>query len=213
MSFSNGGVDTFDQTKAYIGIRLQQGVPLLDRDWNELEDIRRHVERVLREYFIGDGVPDLTGFAVSAPGFPAAADVLIAGGRCTVAGYDLWNQQDPVLYSEQGDRVTLPPADPNAADVLSVYLEPDVVRVDSTADPALANAQDINIETCLRDQLQWAVRAVRKPAVPPVDGFLLAEIHRPAGTGQITADMIIDQRRVQLNLARPRPSSPRWSLR
>nr|BFE80521.1 hypothetical protein GCM10020093_031220 [Planobispora longispora] len=48
MSFSNNGVDTFDPGKGYIGIRLQQGVPLLDRDWNELEDIRRHFERELR---------------------------------------------------------------------------------------------------------------------------------------------------------------------
>ena len=44
-NFSNHGIDTFDPDKDYIGIRLQQGVPLLDRDWNELEDIRRAAER------------------------------------------------------------------------------------------------------------------------------------------------------------------------
>ena len=53
-NFSNGGRDTFDAAKRYIGIRLQQGVPLLDRDWNELEDIRRHYEWTLRENFVGE---------------------------------------------------------------------------------------------------------------------------------------------------------------
>jgi hypothetical protein len=31
--------DTFDKLKHYVGVRLQQGVPIVDADWNELEDI------------------------------------------------------------------------------------------------------------------------------------------------------------------------------
>lgn len=201
MSFSNGDVDTFDATKSYIGIRLQQGVPLLDRDWNELEDIRRYIERTLRASYLGEGVPDADGFAVTAPAFPAQDDVLIGTGRCSVAGYDVWNQQDSVLFSAQGDGVPLPAAPPNAADVLTIYLEPDVVRVDSADDPALANSQDINMETCVRDRLVWSVRAARQPAMPPAGSYALAEISRPAGTTQITADMITDRRRTLLNLA------------
>jgi hypothetical protein len=57
-NFSNEKQDTFDPKKGYIGIRLQQGVPLLDRDWNELEDIRRYAEVMVRRYYIGDGTPD-----------------------------------------------------------------------------------------------------------------------------------------------------------
>ena len=34
--------DTFDPNKNYVGVRLQQGVPLVDADWNELNDIIRH---------------------------------------------------------------------------------------------------------------------------------------------------------------------------
>jgi hypothetical protein len=201
MSFSNGGVDTFDATKSYIGIRLQQGVPLLDRDWNELEDIRRYVERTLRASYLGEGVPDADGFAVTAPSFPAQHDVLIGTGRCSVAGYDVWNQQTSVLFSAQGDGVPLPAALPDAADVLTLYLEPDVVRVDRAGDPALANSQDINMETCVRDRLVWSVRAARQPAMPPVGSYVLAEISRPAGATQITANMITDRRRTLLNLA------------
>ena len=33
--------DTFDPAKAYVGVRLQQGVPVLDADWNELNDVIR----------------------------------------------------------------------------------------------------------------------------------------------------------------------------
>lgn len=43
--------------KHYVGVRLQQGVPLLDADWNELEDLRRHELASLVRRFFGDGVP------------------------------------------------------------------------------------------------------------------------------------------------------------
>jgi hypothetical protein len=33
--------DTFDPSKQYTGVRLQQGVPLVDADWNELNDVIR----------------------------------------------------------------------------------------------------------------------------------------------------------------------------
>jgi len=49
---------TFDRVKHYVGIRLQQGVPLLDADWNELEDIRRFEVQAFLKWFVGDGVPD-----------------------------------------------------------------------------------------------------------------------------------------------------------
>lgn len=41
----------------YVGVRLQQGVPLLDADWNELEDLRRYEAETLGAWFLGDGVP------------------------------------------------------------------------------------------------------------------------------------------------------------
>lgn len=42
----------------YVGVRLQQGVPVLDADWNELEDLRRWELWSLLKWFIGDGVPE-----------------------------------------------------------------------------------------------------------------------------------------------------------
>ncbi len=198
-NFSNGGVATFDEHKRYLGVRLQQGVPLLDRDWNELDDIRRFFERRLRAYYVGEGVPDLDGFEVRAPEFEADNDVVIGAGSCSVAGFDVWSEAD-VLFSEQGDRVPLPAPDP-AGDTIVLYLEPEVVLVDSTDDPDLRNAQDVNMETCLRDQLRWAVRAVRRPELPPAGTYALAEIARAATDVQITPALIQDRRRTMLNLA------------
>lgn len=198
-NFSNGGVATFDERKRYVGVRLQQGVPLLDRDWNELNDIRRFFEQRVREHYVGEGVPDLTGFQVKAPEFDAENDVLIGAGSCSVAGFDVWSEQD-VLFSEQGDLVPLPAADP-AGDTLVLYLDPEVVLVDSTVDPDLRNVQDVNMETCLRDQLRWAVRAVRRPDLPPPGTYVLAEITRTATDTQIRPELIVDRRRTMLCLA------------
>jgi hypothetical protein len=44
-------------SKQYVGVRMQQGVPLLDADWNELEDLRRVEFENLGRLVIGDGVP------------------------------------------------------------------------------------------------------------------------------------------------------------
>jgi hypothetical protein len=74
-NFSNKRNDTFDEKKRYVGIRLQQGVPLLDRDWNELEDIRRYEELITRREYIGNGSPD-DGFKISAVNFPKVQIIL-----------------------------------------------------------------------------------------------------------------------------------------
>lgn len=53
--------------KHYVGVRLQQGVPLLDTDWNELEDLRRYELASWFQRFFGDGVPaDNDGFRIAA---------------------------------------------------------------------------------------------------------------------------------------------------
>src|SRR6266566_2258826 len=55
--------DNFDPTRRYLGVRLQQGVPIIDRDWNEMEDIRKFELRAFLKWFIGDGVPSRVGVA------------------------------------------------------------------------------------------------------------------------------------------------------
>ena len=49
--------NTFDALKRYTAVRLQQGVPLVDADWNEKDDIRRYELRAFLKWFVGNGVP------------------------------------------------------------------------------------------------------------------------------------------------------------
>ena len=73
--------DTFDPLRDYVGVRLQQGVPIVDADWNELEDARRFDERVLKKWFIGDGVPaGNNGFSIQALTPGGANDFTISAG-------------------------------------------------------------------------------------------------------------------------------------
>jgi len=76
---------TFDRTKHYSGVRMQQGRVQMDADWNEQLDIGDHLRRVADNDIIGpNGVPSGSdgGFAVSV----AAGNLQISKGRIYVAG-------------------------------------------------------------------------------------------------------------------------------
>ena len=198
-NFSNGGLDTFDASRRYVGVRLQQGVPLLDRDWNESEDIRRNFERRLRRHYIGQGVSATTGFRIEPAPSGVANDFQIQAGNVIVDGWDIQNDK-PLLYSQQPGVLPMPPADAQQQNYL-VYLDPNLTRIGAADEPSLKNPQDVNIETCLRDRLDWSVRVARVPEQPPGDAYVLATIQRPPNAAVITADMIKDQRRTRLCLA------------
>jgi hypothetical protein len=52
--------------KHYVAVRLQQGVPVLDADWNVLDDLRRAELESMSAWSIGDGVPTgSNGFAIA----------------------------------------------------------------------------------------------------------------------------------------------------
>src|SRR5262245_28078351 len=71
--------DTFNPIRAYCNVRLQQGVPLIDADVNELDDIRKFELRAFLKWVVGNGVPEGTdGFHVVAMG--SATDFAISAG-------------------------------------------------------------------------------------------------------------------------------------
>src|SRR5215510_15275866 len=41
----------------YVGVRLQQGAPIIDADWNQLEDLRRFEFEDVNRRVLGNGVP------------------------------------------------------------------------------------------------------------------------------------------------------------
>ena len=101
--------DRFDPIKAFCNVRLQQGVPLVDADVNELDDIRKFEVRAFLKWFVGDGVPEGNdGFRIDAatpsavdnftiasgaPAAPSGTSNIDAGlrhvGRCIVDGLDV----------------------------------------------------------------------------------------------------------------------------
>ncbi len=108
---------TFDPLARYVNVRLQQGVPIVDADLNELDDIRQFELRAFLKWFVGDGVPDGNdGFRIAGTGdandFAIRAGRQLAGpgdaleqglhrvGRIIVDGLDVMIAKD-VTFAEQ----------------------------------------------------------------------------------------------------------------
>jgi hypothetical protein len=200
-NFSNEKQDTFDPLKAYTGVRMQKGVPLLDRDWNELEDIRRYAEVMLRKHYIGNGVPDEDSFEIIVAD-PPGNDFKITGGRCLVDGLEIVNGVDTVLYStQQGvETLSVPLGDRTDTVYLAVWIE----EVTSTQDEALNNANDVRMETCVRHKINWLVKVDEGSQGYQKEAFHhyydIARIHRKAGKNTIEATNIEDLRSTGLAL-------------
>ncbi len=197
--FSNEGNDTFDKEKGYIGVRLQQGVPLLDRDWNELEDIRRYQELVLRRYYIGNGSPD-DGFRVK-PLEPTGNGFKISAGRCLVDGFEAFNSTDHEIKG-----LELPINDIKLKVYLEVWIEQITEKTDPVTekmDPDLNNDQDVKMDTCIRHKLKWQAKVGEPPAPgtgydPETSGhhyYVIASISREKDRAEVLEKDIIDLRR------------------
>jgi len=204
-NFSNNQEDTFNPGKKYVGVRLQQGVPLLDRDWNELEDMRRYEEMILRKWYVGNGVPDADSFKISAAA-PPDNDFKIANGICMVEGFGAVNglpgEVGFILYSQQEGVAPLTvPITPTRTDI--VYLDVWIEEVTSDEDAALGNSQDVNIETCIRHKLEWRIRVDEGNNGYTPEAFHhyydIARIERKGG-GNIKKAEIVDLRRTELAL-------------
>lgn len=112
--------DTFDPLRRFKSVRLQQGVPIVDADWNEKDDVRRFEMRSYLRWFVGSGVPHGSeAFRIRALPVPAANDVLISAGvpaapagespfniglrhlgRCLVDGAEATIQDDIALRAQ-----------------------------------------------------------------------------------------------------------------
>lgn len=216
--------NTFDRLKHYVGVRLQQGVPLIDADWNEQEDIRKFELQAFLKWFAGNGVPSGNdGFRILAvAGTTNNFDIkggngtAQGAGRCLVEGMDamiestmqyisqpLYN--NPTLAASWGVAIIAPLTTPVAARVDMVYIDVWEREVDSTEDSNLINPA-IGIESCVRLRCEWAVRVAQGAAALPAPPaghvyYALAKLTRPAGGAAILAEQIEDLRTVGINLA------------
>lgn len=188
--------DTFDPLRQYVAVRLQQGVPLVDADWNELDDVRKFEVRAFLKWFMGDGVPAgsdgfriegtglLNNFVVRA-GVVGPADALNNVGRILVDGRDAIITGDfnftsqPLHVSQPGSTalaaalgvpqiqpLTTPVANGNVVAYLDVWER----LVTPVEDPTLV-LPGIGAESCARLKRERVVR-VRAGTAAPVSGGL-----------------------------------------
>jgi hypothetical protein len=191
--------NTFDALRQYVGVRLQQGVPLVDADWNAMEDTRRFEVRAFLKWFVGDGVPDgndgfrVVGQGVAndfqiSQGFTGAVDPVRNVGRCLVDGLDVIIQANlgfraqPLHASHIGTSAALAaalgvptiPELPVLDGTLAVYLDVWERIVTPSEDPTLVFA-GLGTESCARLKREWVVRSRTGTAAPaPGDPDFLA---------------------------------------
>lgn len=196
--------------RGYVGLHIEQGVPLLDRDLNLMQDLVSAGLQSLFSRFVGDGVPaGADGFRIEA--LPAAQDFRITAGpsgpgSLLLQGVEFVNPA-ATTYRAQAQAPVL--TTPGAADpdprVDVVYLDGWVSEVDAATDPDLRNSQDIGMQTSVRLQLRWTVLVAEARDLPaPPAGHLLyplARLRRPRGNDTIDASMITDLRQRRLTVA------------
>jgi hypothetical protein len=201
-----------NRDKGYTGLHFEQGVPILDRDLNLLQDLITASVRSVVTRFIGNGVAaDSRAFAVEPVGSGAADDVLIKAGKegarsCLVDGIEVSLPAD-VRYSAQ---VPPPPPEEQLGPATgsprtdTVYLDVVVRTVEGTVE--LSNATDVGVQTTVRLQPVLRIRVARGVAgLPPAEEghhrYELARIVRRPGAAVIDAAAITDLRQTRVNLA------------
>jgi hypothetical protein len=207
----NFSKDPFDELRrsreqGYVGLHVEQGVPLLDRDLNLLADLVSSTVREILARHLGSGVAERDDtFAIEA--VPAENDLRIAaptgGGACLVGGIQV-TIDEPLTYAEQSDAPSLTTPERDRRDV--VYLDVWIEEVDASADAALANDADIAMQTSVRLRPAWRVRVAEdaREAPAPEAGHAhcpLALLDRPRAESVIRDEMIVDLRRTGLHLA------------
>jgi hypothetical protein len=201
--------NTFDPTRNYVGVRLQQGVPLVDADWNEMDDaIRNEIYSGFAQLF-PDGIQPGTQDLLISPTSPVAnnftmgAGAVLAGARpLRVPAAITYNAQpwfnNPARAAQDGVAVIPPLTLPTANRTDLVFLDVWEREVRSAEDTSLINPA-IGVETCVRVKRDFAVRVAEGiqtlPAAAAGHSFVpLAFLNRFAGQTVIAIGNIEDIR-------------------
>ncbi|MCK4761386.1 MAG: hypothetical protein KAW12_04240, partial [Candidatus Aminicenantes bacterium] len=187
--------DTFElnKLKNYVGVRLQQGVPLVDADWNEMDETRRQEIRSFLKNYVGNGIPGsgddfkITEATTTVATTTVATDIsdnfTITGGtaeapgRCLIDGwealiYESVDYKDQVLYDnptlagQWGVDPLQPLSTPETGRSDLVYLDVWEREVGYEEDNELVNPV-IGIETCTRIKREWTVRVIEDAKTHP----------------------------------------------
>ncbi len=201
--------DTFDINKRYVAVRLEQGVPLVDADWNELQDVTRYelYEALLAA---APSVVQRNGLTLSPAGandLSLSPGVAVVGGRpvvlTTALQYSTQRYANPANAAHDGvAQVTpVPLTQPAGTRTDAVYLDVFEREVTSAEDANLINGA-IGIETSTRLKREIALRVAQgaaMPAAPAGHRFLqIAQLNRTAAA--ISAGQIQDLKPYSLPL-------------
>lgn len=191
--------------KGYVGVRIEQNVPLLDRDINLSTDLVAASLRDVIHRYVGAGtaVNSDDAFAIGVAAAPTdnfhiGAGAMLAGGlRVASSGLDYVSQVGV-------DPLTAPLA--GQARIDTVYLDVWLQEIDTDADPDidLGNVADIGFPTSIRLKPTWRVRVKQSALDPPVaaPGHVHVPLARLERQGpDIVAAQIVDLRVKRLNLA------------
>jgi hypothetical protein len=192
--------NTFDPQQNYVAVRLQQGVPVLDADWNELNDVTRQELYDTFSLTFTDGIqPGGFDFEVGSSeepnDFKVLAGAALIQGRAVRVRKNLRYTTQPWTNPQRAARdgvavippLTTPPGPPERIDI--VYLDAWDREVASDEDANLINPA-IGVETCVRLKREAAVRVAEGretlPTAPAGHAFLpLALLRRPRNQAQI----------------------------
>lgn len=170
-----------------VTLLMQQGVPFLDADWNENDEVRRHELYDGLSLCFSDGVePGSNSFRVEASS--RDNDFSVQLGRALINGrpyhfqrpfrnmirYSTQPWTDPEIAQRDGVELIEPLQTPTEDHTLFAYLDVfnRVVTIDEFEPDAperqILENRDIglNIETCIRVKREAAVRVIRLAEIP-----------------------------------------------
>jgi IPT/TIG domain-containing protein len=207
-----------NQQEGYVGIRFEQGKPIMDRDLTLLHDLVSATVRAVITRYIGNGASaGADGFAIQT--LPAENDFRIAAsadgspGTALVGGIEV-SILHPITYKSQPGvppltkpDTTNPLTKPDTTNRLDlVYLDVFLVEVDGTVDINLTNYQDVGLQTSVRLKPSWVVRVAQGtqtlPTAPPGHTFYpLAQMLRPNQNVIDASTTITDLRQRRLTVS------------
>lgn len=202
-------------SRGYVGVRIEQGVPLLDRDINLLADLVRSSFNSIVETYIGNGCPpgnDGAFYVYQFGANPPPNDFAVNAGSFVVGGVTVTT--NIFNYRQQADVDPLHTPAVGTTRVDEVYLDVwlSEVAFDNTAGIDLNNTVDasnpynVNMRTSVRLKPEWRVRVAEGPAKTPApnpqSGHAYCKIAEITRNGPlIKSAQIVDKRVMRLNLA------------
>lgn len=176
--------NTFRPDLNYVGVRLQQGVPLVDADWNELNDVIRQDLYNGLGAICADGVVRLwsssTWYALQVVSNNNANDFYFVGGtaivgcrpvRLPVQAFTYAGQPwtNPAIAARDGVPVIPPLTTPGVARRDLIYADVWEREVGQAEDGVIVNPV-IGVETAVRLKRELAVRVVEGSSTLPTPG-------------------------------------------